>query len=71
MPARAPTSPTATGVLLATSLATASLFADARLVPNPEEAVKKLATVLPDIDRKVVDRAARNPAAASSGSSAT
>ena len=42
------------GVLLATSLATASLFADARLVPNPEEAVRKLATVLPDIDRKVV-----------------
>jgi cell division protein FtsI (penicillin-binding protein 3) len=42
------------GVLLATSLATASLFADARYVPNPEDAVKKLATVLPDIDRKLV-----------------
>ena len=42
------------GVLLATSLATASLFGDARLVPNPEEAAKKLATVLPDIDRKVI-----------------
>ena len=42
------------GVLLATSLATASLFGDARLVPNPEEAAKKLATVLPDIDRKLI-----------------
>jgi cell division protein FtsI (penicillin-binding protein 3) len=42
------------GVLLATSLATASLFGDARLVPNPEEAARKLATVLPDIDRELI-----------------
>ena len=42
------------GVLLATSLATASLFGDARLVPNPDEAARRLATVLPDIDRKLI-----------------
>jgi cell division protein FtsI (penicillin-binding protein 3) len=42
------------GVLLATSLATASLFGDARLVPDPDEAARKLATVLPDIDRQEI-----------------
>ena len=36
------------GVVLATTLPTASLYADARLVPNPAEAAAALAAVLPD-----------------------
>jgi len=38
------------GVLLATSLATASLHADPKLVINPVEAAKKLVSVLPGLD---------------------
>ncbi len=40
------------GVLLATSLATASLYANPKLVLDPAEAAVKLARVLPDIDEK-------------------
>jgi len=39
------------GVLLATSLGTASLYADARLVIDADEAAAKLVKVLPDLDR--------------------
>ena len=38
------------GVLLATSLRTASLFADTRLISSPDETAAKLRTVLPDED---------------------
>ncbi len=38
------------GNLLATSLATGSVYADPKLVQNPAEAARKLASVLPDID---------------------
>lgn len=38
------------GNLLATSLATASLYADPKLVIDPREAAKKLVAVLPDLD---------------------
>ncbi len=38
------------GRLLATSLATASLYADARIVPDPAKAAAELASVLPDLD---------------------
>ena len=38
------------GVLLATSLATQSLYADPKLVIDPAEAVQKIRKVLPDID---------------------
>lgn len=38
------------GVLLATSLATASLYADTRKVPDAAEAARLLATALPDAD---------------------
>ena len=37
------------GVVLATDLAVASLFADARIVPNPNESAAALAAVLPDL----------------------
>jgi cell division protein FtsI (penicillin-binding protein 3) len=37
------------GLLLATSLATPSLYADPQAVLNPAEAARKLATVLPDL----------------------
>ncbi|MDA0305052.1 MAG: penicillin-binding protein 2 [Proteobacteria bacterium] len=40
------------GVILATSLPTASLFADPATVLNPEEAANRLITVLDDLDRK-------------------
>ena len=39
------------GVLLATSLATASLYADPAQLRNPDEAADALARALPDIDR--------------------
>jgi cell division protein FtsI (penicillin-binding protein 3) len=39
------------GVVVATSLATASLYADPQLVIDPAEAAEKLASVLPGIDR--------------------
>ncbi|HYE51680.1 MAG TPA: penicillin-binding protein 2 [Azospirillaceae bacterium] len=42
------------GVLLATSLATASLYADPKLVIDAEEAARKLAAVLPDLDYKTI-----------------
>lgn len=40
------------GTILATSLPTMTLVADAKKVLNPEEAVKKLGEALPDIDQK-------------------
>ena len=47
------------GVLLATSLPTASLYADPAMVLDAEEAADRLATVLPDIDRAAVTAALR------------
>ena len=38
------------GVLLATSLKTASLYANPRVIPDPDEAATKLANLLPDLD---------------------
>ncbi|NYZ15714.1 penicillin-binding protein 2 [Azospirillum sp. RWY-5-1] len=40
------------GNLLATSLATASLYADPKLVIDPKEAARKLVAVLPELDLK-------------------
>ena len=48
------------GVLMATSLSTASLFANPRLVLDPEQAALKLATALPDIDVKVIEQKLRS-----------
>ncbi len=48
------------GVLMATSLSTASLFANPRLVLDPEQAALKLATALPDIDVKVIEKTLRS-----------
>ena len=48
------------GVLMATSLSTASLFANPRLVLDPEQAALKLATVLLDIDVKVIEKKLRS-----------
>ena len=48
------------GQLLATSLRTASLYADPRLVLDPEQAAHKLVTVLPDLDVKEVERRLRS-----------
>ena len=42
------------GVLLATSLRTASLYADPKLVLDPEEATNKLMMALPDLNRAEV-----------------
>lgn len=42
------------GVLLATSLATASLYADPKLVIDPQEATAKLVQVLPELDRQAL-----------------
>jgi cell division protein FtsI (penicillin-binding protein 3) len=39
------------GALLATTLATASLYADPRIVPDAKRAATRLARVLPDLDR--------------------
>ncbi len=39
------------GVVLATTLPTASLYADPRQVPDPAEAAAAILTVLPDLDR--------------------
>ncbi|MDR3514389.1 MAG: penicillin-binding protein 2 [Azospirillaceae bacterium] len=39
------------GVLLATSLATASLYADPKLILNVDDAVNKLTRLFPDLDR--------------------
>jgi len=41
------------GVLLATSLATSSLYANSRRILDAEEAVEKLKSVLPDLDEKL------------------
>lgn len=48
------------GVLMATSLSTASLFANPRLVLDPEQAALKLATALPDIDVKDIENKLRS-----------
>ena len=40
------------GTVVATSLATASLFANPRHVLNPAEAARQIASVLPDVDAK-------------------
>ena len=48
------------GVLMATSLRTASLYANPRLVLDPEQAASRLATVLPDIDRADIERKLRS-----------
>ena len=42
------------GVLLATSLPTISAYADPRKVPNPVEAAKRIAKVLPDVKEEVL-----------------
>lgn len=39
------------GVLLATSLATASLYADPKIVPNAKQAARRLVEILPDLNR--------------------
>ena len=48
------------GHLLATSLRTASLYANPHLVLDPEQAALKLATVLPDLDPADVERKLRS-----------
>lgn len=48
------------GRLLATSLRTASLYADPHKVLDPEQAAHKLVTVLPDLDVKEVERRLRS-----------
>lgn len=42
------------GVLLATSLKTASLFADPRKIPDPADAAHRLVEILPDLSEEVV-----------------
>ncbi|RMF09248.1 MAG: penicillin-binding protein 2, partial [Alphaproteobacteria bacterium] len=49
------------GVLLATSLRTASLYADPKLVLDPEDAADKLTKVLPDLNRTRVLARLRSP----------
>lgn len=44
------------GVVLATSLATASLYANPKLVLDPADAARKLVKVLPDLDEKEVEK---------------
>ncbi len=39
------------GVLLATSLATASLYADPKIVPDAKRAARRLVKILPDLNR--------------------
>ena len=48
------------GILMATSLNTASLFANPRLVLDPEQAAIRLSTALPDIDVKAVEKKLRS-----------
>ena len=48
------------GVLMATSLNTASLYANPRLVLDPEQAAIKLARALPDIDVKAIEQKLRS-----------
>ena len=44
------------GELLATDIVTSSLFAEPRRISNPDEAVEKLLSVLPNLDVKTVHR---------------
>ena len=44
------------GVVLATSLSTASLFANGKQVNNPDEVVKKLTRIFPGLDTKTIRR---------------
>ncbi len=48
------------GVLMATSLNTASLFANPRLVLDPEQAAIRLATALPGINVKAIEKKLRS-----------
>ena len=48
------------GVRMATSLNTASLYANPRLVLDPEQAAIKLARALPDIDVKAIEQRLRS-----------
>lgn len=48
------------GILMATSLNTASLFANPRLVLDPEQAALRLSTALPDIDVKAIEKKLRS-----------
>ena len=48
------------GILMATSLNTASLFANPRLVLDPEQAALRLYTALPDIDVKAIEKKLRS-----------
>lgn len=48
------------GILMATSLNTASLFANPRLVLDPEQAAIRLATALPDINIKAIEKKLRS-----------
>ena len=48
------------GVLMATSLNTASLYANPRLVLDPEQAALQLATALPDINVKDIEKKLRS-----------
>lgn len=47
------------GILMATSLSTASLFANPRLVLDPEQAAIRLATALPGINVKAIEKKLR------------
>jgi cell division protein FtsI (penicillin-binding protein 3) len=48
------------GILMATSLSTASLFANPRLVLDPEQAALRLSRALPDINVKAVEKKLRS-----------
>jgi cell division protein FtsI (penicillin-binding protein 3) len=48
------------GILMATSLNTASLFANPRLVLDPEQAALRLSTALPDINAKAIEKKLRS-----------
>jgi cell division protein FtsI (penicillin-binding protein 3) len=48
------------GILMATSLNTASLFANPRLVLDPEQAALRLSTALPDINVKAIEKKLRS-----------
>lgn len=48
------------GILMATSLSTASLFANPRLVLDPEQAALRLSKALPDINVKTIEKKLRS-----------
>lgn len=48
------------GILMATSLSTASLFANPRLVLDPEQAALRLSKALPDINVKAIEKKLRS-----------